>query len=290
MPNVTVRRLTSFPKAYVDTTCSLSLTKRDLDSDKQLGFGDQSGGSPKGGVQLRISGPEGPQFRLMSHGRGGSPGPRRRRGEADREWRRGNDVPRKDVALRGRQVGSDRQIGVRHFAKHGLHGGRMALHPFQPLSRINGLWPGRFLGASAVQLADGGSHRIGKSPPGFLLAGFGSNAHFEIGELRREESASFRAWPALLQGRRIGLRIHGAESPKPGTGKGDDKNRGSLAPADRKDMTRSPVQTFWSEAGTSRAVFPADIPIVAEDDKTRLALALEMFGYKFVLACFVDLR
>ncbi len=72
-----------------------------------------------------------------------------------------NDVPRKDVALRGCQVGSDSQIG----------------------------------------------------------------------ELGREESASFRARPALLQGRRIRLRIHGAESPKPGAGKGDDGSRGSRRPS-----------------------------------------------------------
>jgi hypothetical protein len=34
----------------------------------------------------------------------------------------------------------------------------------------------------------------------------------------------------------------------------------------------------------SRAVFPANILIVAEDDKRRVARASEMFGYKFLLA------
>jgi hypothetical protein len=31
-------------------------------------------------------------------------------------------------------------------------------------------------------------------------------------------------------------------------------------------------------------VLLGNIPIVAEDDRTRLALAVEMFGYKFLLA------
>jgi hypothetical protein len=46
---------------------------------------------------------------------------------------------------------------------------------------------------------------------------------------------------------------------------------------------QTPVQTSLPDP-TSRAVFPGNIPIVAMDDKTRLALALEMFGYKFLLA------
>jgi len=32
-------------------------------------------------------------------------------------------------------------------------------------------------------------------------------------------------------------------------------------------------------------MFPANILIVAEDDKSRVARAPEMFGYKFLLAC-----
>jgi hypothetical protein len=39
------------------------------------------------------------------------------------------------------------------------------------------------------------------------------------------------------------------------------------------------------EPGTNGAVFPANIVIVAEDDKTWRPRALEMFGYKFLLAC-----
>jgi hypothetical protein len=35
---------------------------------------------------------------------------------------------------------------------------------------------------------------------------------------------------------------------------------------------------------TNGAVFPANILIVAEDDKTQVARAAEMFGYKFLLA------
>ena len=39
----------------------------------------------------------------------------------------------------------------------------------------------------------------------------------------------------------------------------------------------------------SRAMFPANILIVAEDDKRRVARAAEMFGYKFLLACFLGI-
>jgi hypothetical protein len=38
------------------------------------------------------------------------------------------------------------------------------------------------------------------------------------------------------------------------------------------------------EPGISRAMFLANILIVAVDDKTRGARAAEMFGYKFLLA------
>ena len=67
------------------------------------------------------------------------------------EWRRGNNVPRQDVPLRGGQIGGDRHIGIRHCAEHRLHGGRMFLHPFQAFAGINGERARRFLGASAVE-------------------------------------------------------------------------------------------------------------------------------------------
>jgi hypothetical protein len=38
------------------------------------------------------------------------------------------------------------------------------------------------------------------------------------------------------------------------------------------------------EPRISRAVFLANILVVADDDKTRVARAAEMFGYKFLLA------
>jgi hypothetical protein len=39
----------------------------------------------------------------------------------------------------------------------------------------------------------------------------------------------------------------------------------------------------------SRAVFLANILIVAEDDKTSVGRAAEMFGYKFLLASFLGI-
>jgi hypothetical protein len=44
------------------------------------------------------------------------------------------------------------------------------------------------------------------------------------------------------------------------------------------------VQTVCVNLSISRAVFLANILIVADDDKTRGARGAEMFGYKFLLA------
>ena len=44
------------------------------------------------------------------------------------------------------------------------------------------------------------------------------------------------------------------------------------------------VQTVCVNLSISRAVFLANIFIVADDDKTRGARGAEMFGYKFLLA------
>jgi hypothetical protein len=57
-----------------------------------------------------------------------------------------------------------------------------------------------------------------------------------------------------------------------------------VARADTKDMEKLRFRLCCRNR-TSRAVFPANILIVAEDDKSRVARAPEMFGYKFLLAC-----
>jgi hypothetical protein len=56
-----------------------------------------------------------------------------------------------------------------------------------------------------------------------------------------------------------------------------------VARVDRNAMVASWFKLL-REPGISRAVFPVNIVIVAEDDKTRVARAAEMFGYKFLLA------
>ena len=191
-PNMAVLRLTSVPNANVVTACSLSLTK----VGRQ--FGVQNGGGSQGGVpamQSRLAWAA-VQSQISWARRKPRSGSGRR--EGSREGRRGNDVPRKDVALRGRQAGGDRHIGFRHRAKHRLHGGRMPLHPLQPFACVNRHERWRSLGASAVELPSGVSHRVCESPPGFRLACFGGDASFEIGELGREESASLRAWRAVF--------------------------------------------------------------------------------------------
>ena len=60
--------------------------------------------------------------------------------------------------------------------------------------------------------------------------GSGSDVSLEIGEFRREQGAPFRAWRTVVHGRRIGLRIHGVKSPKPGAGKGDNDNHRFASP------------------------------------------------------------
>jgi len=147
------------------------------------------------------------------------------------EWPRGNDVARQDVALRFCEIGSDRDIGVRHYAKHRLHGGRMPLHPFQPLAGIGGEGARRVFDAGAVDRSGRGSHRASESLLGFLLARFGRDFRLKISEFRGEQSAPFRAWRVVIHRRRISPRIHGAKTPKARAGKGHNNNCGSRRPS-----------------------------------------------------------
>ena len=81
----------------------------------------------------------------------------------------------------------------------------------------------------------------------------------------------------------IGLRVHRVESPQSRAGKRDDANRG---PSGRRRQERHDKLRFRHRCpiGVSRAVFPANVPIIAKDDETRLGPGPEIFGYKFLLA------
>ncbi len=151
-------------------------------------------------------------------------------GNAPRMAERGGYSRREYVALRFRQIGRDRHIGVGHRAEHRLHGGRMPLHPFQPFARISRERARGVFDAGAFDHAGRRSQCAFECPPGFLLARFGSDFRLEIGEFRREQGAPLHARRGVVLRRGISPRIHGAKTPKSGARKGDHNESGSGRP------------------------------------------------------------